>query len=292
MVLTFHRQRGFIALFSVLTLVALVGVVTFVLVVGSGQVRMLRRKGALAQATRAAQEVLTRQLYEDHLRHPRLWIPALEGGRILTDGTRVEWARRPVDARWRVGARVWGEDEVMRWIRLGANPERVRHWTAWLEARSLRREPNLGWRGDLITDCTFLEHLCSDIGLTEQGLQASGIWTTDEGGALARLNLIGADPAVLAKLSGVPAERITAVQRSLAQGVEDPAHGSNLFGFQDSQALGPWASIRPFTEAYWSVRVHLPSLSEPVLMSWRSSLEDGPPGNPWFQVHPVSPDRW
>lgn len=287
-----NRQRGFIALFAVVSLAVLVGVVTLVLVIGSGQVQRLRRAGGEAQALRAAQEILTRQLMEDRLRQPRLWIPPTRGMAILGDGTVVRWWRRPLDARWRAGARPWHEAETSRWIQLGAEPQRVMAWSQWLEARAMHRDPSLGLKGDLITDQAFLGALFRDLGLEARGWSGEQIWTTEEGGSLGRLNLVGADAAVLSRLSGVPKVRIEAVQESLAQGISDPASALSLWSYQEGQALEPWAVVKPFSEARWTVEVQLPTLKDPILMAWRSSFEEGPPGNPWFQLRPLSMEQW
>jgi hypothetical protein len=58
------------------------------------------------------------------------------------------------------------------------------------------------------------------------------------------------------------------------------------------QALEPWTTLRPFSEARWTVEVHLPTLKEPILMAWRSSFDEGPPGNPWFLLRPIPMEQW
>lgn len=286
------RQRGFIALFAVASLAVLVGVVALVLVVGSGRVGRLRRAGGEAMAVRAAQEVLSRQLMADRLRQPRLWIPPAAGEAILSDGTVVRWWRRSLEARWRAGARPWRETETSRWIQLGARPEPVAKWAQWLDARSLSRDPALGLKGDLVTDRAFLRAVFADLGLETRGFSVDQVWTADEGGSLGRLNLIGADPRVLSLLSGVPRERIETVQATLAEGVETPSVTANLWSYQESQALEPWVTLRPFSEGRWTVEVRLPNLKDPILMAWRSSFEEGPPGNPWFLLRPIPMEQW
>lgn len=285
-------ESGFIALFAVLSLAVMVGMVAFVLVVGSGRVQRLRRAGGEAQAQRAAQEVLSRQLMEDRLRQPRFWIPPTMGEVMMPDGTLVRWWRRPLEARWRAGARPWREAESSRWVQLGANPESVARWAKWLEARLLNRDPALGLKGDLVMDRKFLRAMFGDLGLEARGLSVDQVWTADGGGSLTRLNLIGADPAALSLLSGVPRERIVAVQAALALGVEDPSRIVSLWSFQEAQAMEPWAVIRPFSEAWWTVEVRLPNLKDPILMAWRSSFEESPPGNPWFQLRPIPMEQW
>lgn len=285
-------QRGFIALFALISLTVLVGVVALVLVVGSGRVGRLRQAGGEALAVLAAQEVLSRQLMADRLRQPRLWIPPTAGEAVLTDGTVVRWQRRSLEARWRAGARVWRETETSRWIQLGARPEAVAKWAQWLETRSLSRDPALGLKGDLVTDREFLRAVFAELGLEARGFSVDQVWTAGESGSLGRLNLIGADPRILSLLSGVPRERIEAVQAGLAQGLEDPSRVANLWSFQESQALEPWVTLRPFSEGWWTVEVRLPNLKDPILMTWRSSFEEGPPGNPWFQLRPIPMEQW
>jgi hypothetical protein len=286
------EERGFIALFALISLSVLVGVVALVLVMGSGHIQRLRRAGGGAQALRAAQEVLSRQLLVDRLRQPRLWLPPLAGESALPDGTVVRWWRRPMEARWRAGSRPWHEAEMSRWTQLGARPEAVTKWAQWLEARLLNRDPALGLKGDLVTDRTFLRGMFADLGLEGSGLAVEQIWTTEEGGSLGRLNLIGADSRALSRLSGIPKERIEAVQATLSGGVENPAQVAGLWSFGEAQAIGPWATLRPFSDARWTVEVRLPTLREPILMAWRSNSDEGPPGNPWFLLRPIPMEQW
>lgn len=286
------RQQGFIALFALLSLAVLVGVVTFVLVVGGGRIQRLRRSGGEAQALRAAQEVISRQLIAERLRQPRWWIPPTAGSGALPDGTQVRWWRCALESRWRPAARPWQDMELSRWTQMGASAEATQRWAKWLVDRQVARDPGLGVKGDLITDRAFLIRMFQDLGIESSGLMVDRVWTADTGGSLGRLNLIGADPEVLSRLSGVPRLRIEAAQSALTHGVEDPSAVVQIWSFQEFRALEPWMVIRPFSEARWSVEVRLPTIAEPILMVWRSSFEESPPGNPWFLIRPSSMEQW
>ena len=284
-------QRGGIALIALLTLAALVGVVTYVLVVAEGQVQRWRRMGGEAQARRAAYAVISRQLVAERIQQPRAWIPPLVGEGRTEEGIQVRWRREPVEGRWRVGHRIWQEAELERWRRLGADPAACDRWAGWLEARAAQRDPAMGAR-ELVTDRVFLASCFQDLGLARPGRSVDRVWTVDEAGAVGRLNLLGAEASVLADLSGLPAARVLEVQGRLEGGVSDPSELAGLWSFVEGQAVEPWASIRPFPVALWTAEVHLPTLKEPIWVRLRSSGEDGTPGNPWFQLRPWSMEQW
>ena len=286
------NQSGFISVFAILALTSLVTVVVLILVTGEGQVRRFRAAGGSAKATLVAQDVLSRQMMGERLRQPRWWIPPTMGSEMLPDGTRIRWWRRPVESRWRACARPWSVDDTSRWLRLGADPGRIEFWKTWLDSRAQGRDPILGIRGDLVTDAGFLRGIFRDLGLEDRGLSAEEAWTLDESGSLGRLNLVGADPRILSLLTGIPRERIAEVQASLASGTESPALAAGLWSFMEAQSVEPWAAPRPITEAWWTVEVYLAELKVPIITRWRSSLNDGPPGNPWFRLRPVPLETW
>ncbi len=286
------QERGFIALFAVLSLALLVGVVALILARSGGLLNRDRQEGGGAQARLAAHAALSRVLLQERLRTPRWWLPPLEGKVLLEDGTEVHWTRRPSESRWRVGARPWTPEVQTRWRQLGAQTEGLARWAALLEVRQQGRNKVAGARGDLIQDCGLLRICWQELGLEARWGGPERVWTGDDAGALGRLNLAGADAEILESLSGISAQRLRTIQNQVAQGVVSPAEIGDLLSYQESLALGPYATLRPFVEAIWTVDVHLPTLREPIVQHWRSSLDEGLPGNPWFRLRPLPGDHW
>lgn len=285
-------QGGFIALYAVLTLLVLVGVVALVLAHSSGIMGIQRAEGGKAQADRLAYGFISRQLTVERLQVPHAWTPALQGSWTDESGATLAWTRRPVESRWRAGARPWTPEFQDRLLRLGADPSAVRRWSDWLQDRQLRRDPALGFRGDLVGDPEFLRRIFRDLGLEDRWRSADRIWTLDEGGAMGPLNLLGADPEVVGTLTGLDPARIRQIQARASQGLPDAGAAQSLLDFSESQALAPVASLRAFSEAEWVVEVHLPSLKEPIFTRWRSSLDEGTPGNPWFAIREWGGAAW
>lgn len=285
-------QKGFIALYALLSLAFLVAVVVLVMAHWSGVIQTHRRKGGLAQAQRVAHAFIHRKLLEDRLRVPRYWIAPMKGEALGEEGARIQWRLHPLDGRWRVGARPWNPEWQSYWERLGARPEAVHAWQIWMEARRNGRDPASGIRGDLVTDPAFAQQIFEGLGLQARWGVPGRMWTLDEGGALSRLNFLGSDPEVLAVLSGVPKERLEEIQNQAAAGLPDASAAQALWRFDEQQAVEPLASIRPFGESLWTVELRLPALKEPILTRWRVSQEEGTPGNPWFKVRPAMEEAW
>lgn len=286
------RDSGFIALYAVLTLATLLGVVALVLAHWQGGIQRDRRMGGTALAERVALGFIHRQLAEERQQTPRPWIPSIRGEARLEDGSGIRWERIPLESRWRAGARPWTPEWEARLIRLGADPEGVQRWKSWMDGRLAQRDPALGIRGDLIQDRGFLARVFAELGLQARWGEPERFWTLDEGGSLGRLNLLATDPDILEALSGVAAQRIREVQSLAASGVPDPAAASAFWRFEEQQALEPLGSIRPFRECRWRVEVSLLNLRDPIVTLWRVSLEEGTPGNPWFRVRPLSLEAW
>jgi hypothetical protein len=284
-------QRGFIALYAIVTLAFLLGLVVLVLARWEGYVRARRIEGATAQADRMARTLIHRQMLADAVRTPRLWIPPLAGEEQI-GGMRLTWSRLPLEGRWRMGARPWRPEWIQAWEGLGAKPDRLEVWRSWLEARLAGRDPSLGIRGDLIQDPTFAARIFDDTGLGIRWNVPQRLWTLDESGAMNRLNLVGVDPELASALTGVSLERIMAFQAVAQEGLPDAAAAQAFWRFDEWQALEPWMTPRPFSTALWTLQVHVPSLREPIVTRWRVSTDESSPGNPWFVARPWPRELW
>lgn len=285
-------ERGFVALYAILTLAALLGVAALVIVHWQGGIDRDRARGGKALAERVALDFIHRRLAEERQQVPRPWVSATRGEARLEDGSEVHWERIPLESRWRAGARPWVPEWDGRLIRLGASDEAVLRWKSWMNARMAQRDSALGVRGDLVQDRAFLAAIFADLGLQARWGGPERIWTADEGGSLGRLNVLGADPEMLEALTGVPALRIREVQSLAAPGVPDAAAAAGFWRFEEQQALEPVATLRPFSECRWRVDVRIPNLRGSINTQWRVSLEDGTPGNPWFRIRPISSEVW
>lgn len=289
---TLTRQKGFIALYAVFAIAVLVAIAGLISARWGSRLQTLRRRGGVAQARRIGFEVLNRQLAEDHLKVPRMWVPPLRGTMELKDGSLVTWERVPVDAFWRAGAGPWSVEWQNRLILLGASSTAVHDYQTWLEARFANNDPSLGIRGDLVTDPDYLNGMFHTLGLDRRWGQARRQWTTDPDGATGRLNILGTDPDMLSAMSGVSVTRIKEIQAACDQGVSEPSVLESFWGFEERQSLEPIASIHTFAVSRWRVEVKVPTLKETVVTYWRVSIDDGTPGNPWFQVQPISLEAW
>lgn len=289
---TLNRQNGFIALYAVFAIAVLVAIAGLITARWNSRLQILRHRGGVAQARRIGLEVLNRQLAEDNLRVPRMWVPPLKGTAQLKDGSTVTWERTPVDAFWRAGRGPWPIEWQNRLILLGASPTIVHDYQSWLEARFTNNDPTLGIQDDLVTDPQYLDGMFHAMGLDSRWGQARRLWTTDPEGATGRLNLLGTDPEMLSAMTGVSSGRIREIQAACAQGVSDPSITESFLGFEERQNLEPIASIHAFAESRWRVEVQVPNLKETVVTYWRVSLDDGTPGNPWFKIRTISPEAW
>lgn len=284
-------QRGFIALWAVLTLAFLAGVVTLVLARWDRHVTALRREGGLARAERLAHALIQRRMFEDATRIPRMWIPPL-AGKDEVEGITLTWTRIPLDGRWRVGARPWRPDWIQAWRALGGDADRLETWRAWLETRWATRDPRLSSPGDLIQDRDYAARIFRETGLEARWGAAQRLWTLDEGGSLDRLNLLGVDAEVALALTGVSRARIEAFQAQAREGIHDAASAQAFWSFDEGQALQPWLATRPSDTSLWILEVRLPSLPEPVVTRWRVSTDESTPGNPWFHARPWPMELW
>lgn len=284
-------ERGFIALYALLSLAFMVGMAVLVMAHWDGINQRLRQQGGEAQAQRVAAAFIEERLAMEWASTPRPWIPALRGEQAYGAAV-VTWRRIPLEGRWRAGARPWMPEWREAWDRLGARPERSTHWQGWMERRQAQVLNAALGRGDLVMDRRYLGGIFEDLGLAYHWQRADRLWTTDEGGALNRLNLLGADAEALALLSGVAKERIAQFQTLAGSGFADAGAAHGYWRFDEQQALERWASVRPFSVALFEVEVALPTLKQPISTSWRVSQEDGTPGNPWFRVQPWSRELW
>ncbi len=286
-----NRESGFIALHALLSLAFLVAVAVLVLAHWDGINQRYRQQGGEAQAQRLAAAFIEERLAQEWVASPRPWIPALRGEQAYGAAT-LRWRRLPVEGRWRAGARPWTPEWREAWDRLGASPERTARWQGWLEQRQAAVLGAALGRGDLVQDRRFLQGIFRDLGLEARWTSADRLWTGDEGGSLQRLNLLGADPEVLSKVSGVAQARIEAFQAAAERGLREAGEAQGFWRFDEAQALERWASARPFSTAFWEVEVALPTLRQPVLTRWRVNLDEGSPGNPWFRLQPWSREQW
>jgi len=285
------RQQGFIALYAIVTLTFLVGLVALTLVRWEGSINQDRTQGGICQAERAARSLIERQMLADLTRVPRYWIPPLTGEQDLGN-IHLYWTRVPVESRWRMGAGAWRPEWIQGWERLGARRDRLDFWRNWMEDRRTRRDPSLGLRGDLIQDRKFAGSIFVDLGFDRKWGMPQRFWTLDEAGALNRLNLVAVDSQVASALTGVPCDRVDAFQAFAKKGFHDAASAQSFWRFEEWQALEPWMNPRPFSVAIWTIEVSLPSLKEHVVTRWRVSVDESTPGNPWFQAIPIMPELW
>ncbi len=285
------RNRGFVALHAIVTLTLLMAIVALVLVRWGNDIQRHRRVGGLAVANRAAHEVIQRELFKEFLRAPRLWSPPM-AGTAEVQGVHLTWTRRPVDSRFRAGARPWSPEMNGAWERLGAKPDRLAFWSAWMERRFTERDPNLGFRGDIVTDPGFLKEIFNDSGLATRWGGPEGLWTMEEAGALVRPNLLGADPQVASALTGVSRERIQEFAKFTQGGLVDATAAQTFWNFSEWQAIQSWMAVRPFSESIWVVEARVPNLKDPIITRWRSGADETLPGNPVFKVRPMNEEVW
>ena len=285
------KEKGFIALYALLSLAFLLTVAVLVMAHWDGANQRRRQQGGEAQAQRVAAAFIEERLAQEWTATPRPWVPALRGEQAYGSAN-LRWHRLPVEGRWRAGGRPWTPEWCELWNHLGAHPDRSNFWQGWLQQRQAAVLSAALGRGDLIMDRGFLQRVFEDMGLAARWTSADRLWTGDEAGALNRLNLLGADAEVLSVLSGVPKERIEGFQALADKGFQDAAAAQGYWRFDEQQALDRWAGVRPFSVAFWEVEVALPTLRQPVLTTWRVSQDDATPGNPWFRVQPWSREQW
>jgi hypothetical protein len=285
------EERGFIALYALLSLAFLVGVAVLAMAHWDGMLQSMRRHGGQAQAQRLAYAFIQERLTQEWMTTPRPWVPPSRGEQPYGDAF-LRWSRTPLDGKWRAGARPWTPEWREAWGRLGARPDRLAYWGAWLEQRQALLAQAAYGSVDVVTDAGFLGGLFSDLGMASRWATPGRLWTTDQAGALMRVNLLGCDAEAMSILSGVDKCRMEAFLAQAGLGFQDSSSAMGYWRFDEWQALERWATIRPFTEAQWEVEVKLPTLSEPIPTRWRVSQEDTAPGNPWFRVQPRSPEAW
>lgn len=285
------RQRGFIALYALLSLALLLGLAVLALAHWDGLVQRERRLGAEAASQRIAYGFIQEQLLSEMEATPRPWVPAL-AGEGLYEGTKIMWRRIPIDGRWRAGARPWTPDFLDAMERLGADKNSLMQWNGWLQSRQSSLNPQVVGRSDLITDPRYLGSLFESTGLARAWGTPERLWTIDPDGSLGRLNLFGADPRVVSALAGIPESRVQAFQSLADKGELDPSSAIGYWRFDEWQALSRWFYVRPFSEEQWEVTVWYPGVRDPSLTRWRISRDDGTPGNPWFRIQSWSLDQW